>query len=181
MRKAVTLFLILAILCGGFYYCLQMGYIDRWFPGVMEKVIPGYKSTVAKDTGRVSSTDANAVFVDSIKVIADLGSGTGQIPRFAGSVEPQETREYKLEGERKVKKCFVKEGDIVKINFSRFAKAKHTPGAVDEAANKQFDNLSWDYEIPVIIIEDTEYLFIQDRDIEYVVEEYEVDEGGLLQ
>ena len=75
----------------------------------------------------------------------------------------------------------LKEGDIVKINLSRFAKAKHTPGAVDEATNKQFDNLSLDYEIPVIIIEDTEYLFLQDRDIEYVVEEYDVDEGGLLQ
>ena len=120
MRKAVTLFLVLAILCGGFYYCLQMGYIDRWFPGVMEKVIPGYKSTAAKDEGRVSSTDANAVFVDSIKVIADLGSGTGQIPRFAGTVEPQETREYKLEGERKVKKCYVKEGDIVKSGQKLF-------------------------------------------------------------
>lgn len=75
----------------------------------------------------------------------------------------------------------VKEGDIVKINFSRYAKAKHTPGAIDAAENKQFDNLSWDYEIPIIVIEDVDYLFLQDRDIEYVVEEYEVDEGGLLQ
>lgn len=75
----------------------------------------------------------------------------------------------------------LKEGDIVKINFSRYAKAKHTPGAIDEAQNKQFDNLGWDYEIPIIIIEDIEYLFIQDRDIEYVVTDYEVDEGGLLQ
>ena len=75
----------------------------------------------------------------------------------------------------------VKEGDIVKINFSRYAKAKHTPGAIDEAENKQFDNVSFDYEIPVITIEDIQYLFLQDRDIEYVVEEYEVDEGGLLQ
>lgn len=114
MRKAVTLFLILAIVCGGFYYCLQMGYIDRWFPGVMEKVIPGYQSSAEKATGRVSSTDANAVYVDSIQVIASLGSGTGKIPRFAGKIEPQETRDYKLEGERKVKKCYVKEGDIVK-------------------------------------------------------------------
>lgn len=75
----------------------------------------------------------------------------------------------------------VKEGDVVKINFMRYAKARHTPGAIDEAANKQFDNLGWDYEIPIIIIEDTEYLFIQDRDIEYIVEDYDVDEGGLLQ
>lgn len=75
----------------------------------------------------------------------------------------------------------LKEGDIVKINFSRYAKAKHTPGAIDEAANKQFDNLSWDYEIPIIVIDDIEYLFLQDRDIEYIVTDYEVDEGGLLQ
>lgn len=75
----------------------------------------------------------------------------------------------------------VKEGDVVKINFARYAKAKHTPGAIDEAENKQFDNLSFDYEIPVIIINDIEYLFLQDRDIEYIVTDYDVDEGGLLQ
>lgn len=75
----------------------------------------------------------------------------------------------------------LKEGDVVKINFSRYAKAKHTPGAIDAAANKQFDNLSWDYEIPIIVINDIEYLFIQDRDIEYIVTDYDVDEGGLLQ
>lgn len=75
----------------------------------------------------------------------------------------------------------LKEGDIVKINFSRYAKAKHTPGAIDEAQNKQFDNLGWDYEIPIIVIDDIEYLFLQDRDIEYIVTDYEVDEGGLLQ
>lgn len=120
MRKAVTLFLVLAVLSGAFYYCLQMGYIDTWFPGVMEKVIPGYKSSAGKDEGRVSSTDSNAIYVDSIKVIADLGSGTGQIARFAGTVEPQETREYKLESERKVKQCYVKEGDIVKSGQKLF-------------------------------------------------------------
>ena len=75
----------------------------------------------------------------------------------------------------------VKKGDVVKINFSRFAKAQHTPGAIDEAQNKQFDNLSWTYEIPIVNIDDVDYLFIQDRDIEYIIEDYEVDEGGLFQ
>ena len=75
----------------------------------------------------------------------------------------------------------IKEGDVVKINFSRYAKTKHTPGAIDEAENVQSDNLSWTYEIPIIVINDVQYLFIQDRDIEYIVEEYDVDEGGLLQ
>ncbi len=113
MRKAVTVFLVIAILCGGFYYCLQTGYIDKWFPGMMEKIIPGYTSSVSENGGRVSSTDANAVYMDSVQLVAELGSGTGKIARFAGTVEPQETKEYKLEGDRKVKKCYVKEGDIV--------------------------------------------------------------------
>ena len=75
----------------------------------------------------------------------------------------------------------MKEGDVVKVNFSRFALPKHTPGAIDEAQNKQFDNLSITYEIPTIEIDGETYLNIQDRDIEYIVTEYEVDEGGLLQ
>ena len=75
----------------------------------------------------------------------------------------------------------LKEGDVVKINFKRYEKAKHLPGAIDEAQNKQFDNLSIGIEIPSIVINDVEYLFIQNNDIEYVVEDYEVDEGGLFQ
>ena len=75
----------------------------------------------------------------------------------------------------------IKEGDVVKINFKRYAKARHTPGAIDEAENKQFDNMSITYEIPIIHLDDRDYLFLQNNDIEYVVEEYEVDEGGLFQ
>lgn len=75
----------------------------------------------------------------------------------------------------------IKEGDVVKINFKRYAKAKHTPGAIDEAENKQFDNLSLTYEIPMIVIDGQEYLLLQNNDIEYIVTEYEVDEGGLFQ
>ena len=75
----------------------------------------------------------------------------------------------------------LKEGDIVKLNFKRYAKAKHVPGAIDEAENKQFDNMSITYEIPMIVLDGQECLFMQSNDIEYVVEDYEVDEGGLLQ
>lgn len=75
----------------------------------------------------------------------------------------------------------IKEGDVVKINFKRYALAKHTPGAIDEAQNKQFDQMSITYEIPMIVINDEECLLIQNSDIEYVIEDYEVDEGGLLQ
>ena len=75
----------------------------------------------------------------------------------------------------------VKPGDIVKINFKRYEKARHIPGAIDEAENKQFDNLSIGVEVPSVVINDEEYLFIQVNDIEYVVEDKEVDAGGLLQ
>lgn len=75
----------------------------------------------------------------------------------------------------------IKDGDVVKINFKRYAKAKHVPGLLDEAENKQVDNLSITYEIPMIPLNDQECLFLQSNDIEYVVEDYEVDGGGLLQ
>lgn len=71
-------------------------------------------------------------------------------------------------------------GEIVKINFKRYAKAKHVPGGIGDD-NIQHDNLSITYEIPYITINDTEYLFIQNNDIEYVVTDFDVDEGGLLQ
>lgn len=74
-----------------------------------------------------------------------------------------------------------REGDVVKINFKRYAVVKHTPGAIDEAQNKQFDNMSITYEIPTVEMNGISYLFVQVNDIEYVVEDYEVDEGGLLQ
>ena len=73
----------------------------------------------------------------------------------------------------------LKEGDIVKINYKRYAKAKHIPGAIED--NIQSDNMSVVYEIPMINIAGEEYLFIQNNDIEYVVEDYALDEGGLLQ
>ena len=75
----------------------------------------------------------------------------------------------------------VKVGDVVKINPKRYAIATHVPGAIDEAQNKQHDVLGQNAEIPGIDINGVEHLFIQSNDIEYVVEEYEVDEGGLLQ
>lgn len=75
----------------------------------------------------------------------------------------------------------LKEGDVVKINFKRYEKAQHLPGAIDEAQNKQYDNLSIGVEIPSIVINDVEYLYLQNNDIEYIVEDYAVDAGGLFQ
>ena len=73
----------------------------------------------------------------------------------------------------------IKEGDIVNINFKRYQYVKHVPGAIED--NVQSDNMQNKYSIPMIIIDGQEYLFIQSNDIEFVVEDFEVDEGGLLQ
>ena len=75
----------------------------------------------------------------------------------------------------------VKAGDIVKITYKRYYETQHLPGDIDKASNKQSDNLSVNISVPMVVIDGVEYLFIQNNDIEYVVEEYEVDEGGLLQ
>ena len=75
----------------------------------------------------------------------------------------------------------VKEGDIVKVNYKRYAKAKHVPGALDEGENKIVDNMSITYEIPVIDVDGQQCLLLQNNDIEYVIMEYEADESGLIQ
>jgi len=71
-------------------------------------------------------------------------------------------------------------GKPVKINFKRYAKVKHLPGGIADD-NTQSDNPVWAYEIPKVEIDGQECLLIQSNDIEYIVEDYDVDEGGLLQ
>lgn len=74
----------------------------------------------------------------------------------------------------------VKEGDIVMINFDRYLQVKHVPGRIEN--NMEQDSLSGSYSIPMIYLDGIgDCLYIHSNDIVYVVEEYEVDEGGLLQ
>jgi hypothetical protein len=75
----------------------------------------------------------------------------------------------------------IKEGDIVKLNFKRYAKAKHTPGAIDEGTNMQADDMRFSYELPIINIDGQTCLYMQNNDVEYIVVDKEIDEGGLLQ
>lgn len=73
----------------------------------------------------------------------------------------------------------IKEGDVVKINYKRYLVPIQVPGKIED--NVQSSNIKGTYEIPMIELNDEKCLFLQSNDIEYVVEEYEVDEGGLLQ
>ena len=98
MKKVIAVVLVLVLAAGGaggFYYWKQ-------------------KKEGAAVDGRISSSSEAAVYVDSVSVLAGLGSGNGVIQRYAGVIEPQQTWEVKLENERSVKECFVKEGDEVK-------------------------------------------------------------------
>lgn len=96
-KKILCAVLSLGILAGGGY-----GVYRHFFAGVEDS------------TERVSSTSEDAVYVDQVSVITGYGSGNGLVERYGGEVEPQATLEVKLENERKVDECFVKEGEEVK-------------------------------------------------------------------
>lgn len=55
------------------------------------------------------------------------------------------------------------------------------PGSIDEDQNIQHDNLSVVYELPTVEINGVKFLNLQNSDIEYVVEEAEIGDDGLLQ
>ncbi len=105
MKKGVALLLVLALAggAGGAYYHFI------------------YKPQNTSAVGRVSSDSEDAVYVTSVASIAGLGSGSGQIQRYAGVVVPQETWSAKLENDRTVKETYVKEGDEVKEGDKLFS------------------------------------------------------------
>ena len=70
---------------------------------------------------------------------------------------------------------------VVSVGTKRYEIVEHVPGAIDEQQNKQATSMAKNVEVPMIVIDDQQYLYLQINDIEYVVTEYEVDEGGLLQ
>lgn len=75
----------------------------------------------------------------------------------------------------------VKPGDIVKLNYMRYAHAEQKPAGIDVDSNTQKNKAVLEYDIPTIDIDGQTCLFLQYNDIEYVVEEYEADESGLIQ
>ncbi|MDY3250717.1 MAG: efflux RND transporter periplasmic adaptor subunit [Candidatus Choladocola sp.] len=104
MKKALIAVVILGILGAGGY-------------GVYHHFFENTDDTAE----RVSSTSENAVYVDTVSMITGYGSGTGLIDRYGGEIEPQATLEVKLESDRKVKECYVKEGDEVEEGQKLFA------------------------------------------------------------
>ena len=68
----------------------------------------------------------------------------------------------------------IKEGDLVCINPTRFAVRKHKDGSLKDGVIS--DNPVVDYKFDIVEMNNTPYLLLQDRDINFIVEDYEEDE-----
>ncbi|MDO4475616.1 MAG: efflux RND transporter periplasmic adaptor subunit [Lachnospiraceae bacterium] len=75
----------------------------------------------ANGTGRVSSQSEDAVYVNSVEMLAGLMSADTTIQRYAGVVEPQETWSAKTGSDKTIAETFVKVGDTVKKGDKLFA------------------------------------------------------------
>jgi co-chaperonin GroES (HSP10) len=65
----------------------------------------------------------------------------------------------------------IKEGDLVCINPSRYAVKKHQEGSLKDGVIT--DNPVIRYDFHVITIDEVDYLLLQDRDVDFIIEDYE--------
>lgn len=72
----------------------------------------------------------------------------------------------------------VKEGDVVSINPARFAVKKHQEGSLKDGVIT--DNPVIDYRFDIVEMNDIPYLLLQDRDINYVIDEFEEDKPPII-
>lgn len=107
---------------------------------------------------------------------ADKGGLIVDTTKMRGTMNPiQEVYAVSPAGET----LGLKKGSIVKLNFNRYYKTKQKPGAIEN--NVQSSVLQGYYEFPYIDIDGVKYLYLQQGDIEYIITDYEVDEGGLFE
>lgn len=65
----------------------------------------------------------------------------------------------------------IKVGDLVCVNPTRFAVKKHQPGSLKDGIVT--DNPVTTYNFDVVEMDDKQCLLLQDRDIDFIIEEYE--------
>lgn len=65
----------------------------------------------------------------------------------------------------------IKVGDLVCINPDRFAVKKHREGSLKDGVIT--DNPVMTYNFDIVEMEEVPYLLLQDRDIEFIIEEFE--------
>jgi co-chaperonin GroES (HSP10) len=64
------------------------------------------------------------------------------------------------------------EGDLVQINPRNYAVRKHKEGSLKDGVIE--DNVVTGYRFNTIELDDVEYLYLTDRDIDYVITDYEI-------
>lgn len=69
----------------------------------------------------------------------------------------------------------IKPGDIVAINLKNYAKMKHNPNSIKPDVIG--DNPVVEYNPPIIVIDNKPHLMLDDRDIDYIVVESEMEEA----
>lgn len=72
----------------------------------------------------------------------------------------------------------IKEGDLVKINPKRYSVFKHQEGSLKDGIVT--DNPVIQYQFNIVEIQDTPYLLLYDQDIEYIIEEFNIEEESSL-
>lgn len=90
----------------------------------------------------------------------------GVLVRPAGSVKEWQTV---VAVGPTVKNC--KEGDVIMVDPVRYSKNKHADGTMQDGVVS--DNVTVAYLIPYITIDDKEYMYLFDTDIQFVINEYE--------
>ena len=67
----------------------------------------------------------------------------------------------------------IKEGDVVQINLTRFKVMNHRHDGTLIQDNVEKDNATIDFNVQTIELDGKTCFMIQDRDVDFVVEEYE--------
>ena len=107
---------------------------------------------------------------------ADKGGLIVDTTKLAGTMNPiQQVYAVSTAG----KSLGLKKGSVVKLNFNRYYKTKQKPDAIEN--NVQSSTLQGFYEFPYIKIDGVRYLYMQNADIEYIITDYDIDEGGLFE
>lgn len=65
----------------------------------------------------------------------------------------------------------VQVGDLVMVNFIRYAKTKHQPNSL--RADIEGDNPVVEYKLNVMEIDHVKHLLLTDQDVDFVIEEFE--------
>lgn len=107
--------------------------------------------------------------ITTMDVYEDYAKTAGGI--IDGSKKQGSLKEYQKVIEIGTTVRDIKVGDIVWVNPKRFAVMKHKAGSLQDGIVK--DNQVLEYNFDVLEIDGKKHLLLQDRDVEFIVEEYE--------